>query len=217
MHRVQHCFVAVIALICVIHTATAFKKGMFVDTKSSSAFPAMWFPQFLDHFDANGQETTFQQRYYINDAYYKPGGPILLYINGEGPVAGPPSAADNFVVILAQQFGATIATLEHRYYGASVPFAELTTENLRFLSSKQALYDLAVFAESFLKVKYGDAPLVTIGGSYSGALSAWFRLKFPHITRGSLSSSGVVNAILDFTAFDEQVRLCWYIHNVGLH
>lgn len=34
---------------------------------------------------------------------------------------------------------------------------------------------------------------------------AWFRLKFPHLTRGSLSSSGVVNAILDFTAFDKQV------------
>lgn len=41
--------------------------------------------------------------------------------------------------------------------------------------------------------------------SYSGALSAWFRLKYPHITHLSLSSSGVVNAILDFTAFDEQV------------
>ena len=30
-------------------------------------------------------------------------------------------------------------------------------------------------------------------------------MKFPHLTRGSLSSSGVVNAILDFTAFDQQV------------
>ena len=34
---------------------------------------------------------------------------------------------------------------------------------------------------------------------------AWFRLKFPHLTKGSVASSGVVHAILDFTAFDEQV------------
>jgi len=47
--------------------------------------------------------------------------------------------------------------------------------------------------------------IFTIGGSYSGALSAWFRVKYPHVTTGSIASSGVVNAILDFTAFDEQV------------
>jgi len=44
-----------------------------------------------------------------------------------------------------------------------------------------------------------------VGGSYSGALSAWFRVLYPKVTRGALSSSGVVNAVLDFTAFDEQV------------
>lgn len=58
-----------------------------------------------------------------------------------------------------------------------------------------------------------NTPLITIGGSYSGALSAWFRLKFPQITRLSLSSSGVVNAILNFVEFDEQVQLLkGYIH-----
>ena len=35
---------------------------------------------------------------------------------------------------------------------------------------------------------------------------AWFRLKFPHLTRGSVSSSGVAEAILAYTAFDEQVE-----------
>jgi len=46
---------------------------------------------------------------------------------------------------------------------------------------------------------------ITIGGSYSGAFSAWFRLKYPHLTIGSLASSGVVHAILDFVEFDQQV------------
>ncbi len=35
-------------------------------------------------------------------------------------------------------------------------------------------------------------------------IAAWFRLKYPQLTVGSVASSGVVNAILDFTAFDTQ-------------
>lgn len=49
-------------------------------------------------------------------------------------------------------------------------------------------------------------PWITIGGSYPGGLSAWFRYKYPHLTVGALSSSGVVNSILDFPEFDLQVR-----------
>jgi hypothetical protein len=45
-------------------------------------------------------------------------------------------------------------------------------------------------------------PWITIGGSYPGAMVAWFRYKYPHLTAGSISSSGVVNAIEDFKDFD---------------
>ena len=51
-----------------------------------------------------------------------------------------------------------------------------------------------------------ESPWVAIGGSYPGAMSAWFRYKYPHLTVGALASSAVVNAILNFTAFDEQIR-----------
>jgi hypothetical protein len=45
---------------------------------------------------------TFKQRYYINDQYYQAGGPIFLYINGEGPVSAPPNLPNDEVVLLAQ-------------------------------------------------------------------------------------------------------------------
>lgn len=51
-----------------------------------------------------------------------------------------------------------------------------------------------------------ENPWFVFGGSYAGALSAWFRLKFPHLTCGSLASSAVVLAIHNFTEFDQQVN-----------
>lgn len=50
-------------------------------------------------------------------------------------------------------------------------------------------------------------PWLTIGGSYPGALSAWFRNKYPHFTIGAISSSGVVLAVEDFRMFDEQIYI----------
>lgn len=50
-------------------------------------------------------------------------------------------------------------------------------------------------------------PFISIGGSYPGALSAWFRYKYPHMTIGSIASSAVVEAIEDFKDFDEQMYM----------
>ncbi|KAF5183658.1 Serine protease [Thalictrum thalictroides] len=114
--------------------------------------------------------------------------------------------------VLAKKFGAAIISLEHRYYGKSSPFKSSTTENLRYLSSKQALFDLAVFRQYYqnslnAKLNRSDVenPWFVFGVSYSGALSAWFRLKFPHLTCGSLASSAVVLAVYNFTEFDKQI------------
>lgn len=40
-----------------------------------------------------------------------------------------------------------------------------------------------------------DNPWITIGGSYPGALSAWFRYKYPHLAIGAIASSAVINVI----------------------
>ena len=43
------------------------------------------------------------------------------------------------------------------------------------------------------------------GGSYAGALSVWFREKFPQLVVGAHGSSAVLEAIADYTDFDVQV------------
>jgi len=68
-----------------------------------------------------------------------------------------------------------------------------------YLNSEQALSDLAYFIQRMKDTgAYGiteKSPFITVGGSYPGALSAWFRAKYPHLTIGSIASSAVVEAI----------------------
>lgn len=106
-----------------------------------------------------------------------------------------------------------IIALEHRYYGESLPLrqASFETTNMKYLSSKQALRDIAFFIEQVNKNHWYDVSAqnkwITVGGSYSGALSAWFRTKYPHLTVGAIASSGVILAVEDFKQFDEQIYL----------
>ena len=80
---------------------------------------------------------------------------------------------------------------EHRYYGQSVPFGN---DSLKpgnptltgYLSSEQALGDYADLL-TYIKATTDGAstsPVIAFGGSYGGMLSAWFRVKYPHICDG---------------------------------
>jgi hypothetical protein len=65
-----------------------------------------WFSQRLDHFEASGNITTFQQRYYQVDKFWTaPHGPVILYIGGEGALEQAPAG---FVHVIAQKFGAKV-------------------------------------------------------------------------------------------------------------
>lgn len=46
---------------------------------------------------------------------------------------------------------------------------------------------------------------IVIGGSYPGALAAWFKSQYPLHSLGAWSSSGVINAIYDYHLFDNSL------------
>eukprot|EP01052_Picozoa_sp_SAG31_P012291 SAG31_NODE_716_length_12626_cov_7.493973_3_plen_151_part_00 len=83
----------------------------------------------------------------------------------------------------------------------------MSNENLQFLTVEQNLADTAAIVEHVKQTIGGGKRRVVLnfGGSYSGATAAWFREAYPNVTHGAFSSSGVVNAILDMTQFDEAV------------
>jgi hypothetical protein len=70
--------------------------------------------------------------------------------------------------------------LEHRFFGTSNPRQDLSVASLRLLTVQQAIDDLEYFARNAAlpfngggSVSPGQAPWVLVGGSYSGALTAW--------------------------------------------
>ena len=83
----------------------------------------------------------------------------------------------------------------------------MSTENLKYLSSEQALEDLASFRQ-FIHSQYklnDSNKWISFGGSYPGCLSAWFRLKYPHLVYAAVSSSAPVLAKLNFYQYYEVV------------
>lgn len=110
--------------------------------------------------------------------------------------------------MLAQEIGAATIVLEHRYWGVSSPFADLTTENLQYLTLENSIKDLTYFA-NHVKLpfaKHGssnakDVAWVTMGGSYSGALSAWTASVDPGTLWAYHSSSAPVQAVSDYYGY----------------
>jgi hypothetical protein len=174
------------------------KKALKADSTCETTF---WDAQ-IDHSEGGDSEGTYKQRYFVDAKDYTEGGPIFLNIGGEGTASCP----GGYVTTLAPEYGAMAVTLEHRFYGESVPNGNWDTENLQFLTVENALADLSTFTTWFRESRnMTDTKVFVFGGSYPGALASWYRMAYPDSSVGSLSSSGVVNPIVDFVAFDEKV------------
>lgn len=156
----------------------------------------------LDHF-SYAKNTTFNIRYLINTTFsdYKYD-PIFFYTGNEGDIE---LFAENtgFMWEIAPKFKAQLVFAEHRYYGKSLPFGNKSydsAEQLGYLSSQQALADFADLLR-FLNPT-NSRPVICFGGSYGGMLSAWFRMKYPHLVTGAIAASAPILQFQDLTACD---------------
>ncbi|XP_031831625.1 putative serine protease K12H4.7 [Nomia melanderi] len=160
-----------------------------------------WFTQILDHFNPTNA-LVWQQRYFVNGDYYKKGGPVFLLIGGEGPASAKWMVEGQWIEY-AKEFGALCFQVEHRYYGKSHPTSDLSVKNLVYLTSQQALADLAYFVKNMTDnyMLVNDTKWIAFGGSYAGSLAAWLRVKYPHLIHGAVSTSGPLLAKVDFQEY----------------
>ncbi|XP_042540313.1 thymus-specific serine protease [Dipodomys spectabilis] len=165
-----------------------------------------WLQQPLDPFNASDTRS-FLQRYWVNDQHRTGyGGPVFLHLGGEGSL-GPGSVMSGHPAALAPALGALVISLEHRFYGLSIPTGGLSMAQLRYLSSRHALADV-VSAHQALSRLFNissSSPWICFGGSYAGSLAAWTRLKFPHLIFAAVASSAPVRAVLDFSEYNDVV------------
>ena len=175
----------------------------------------------VDHFHNDSRyephsHESFDLRYWLDDTYYRPGGPVIMI--GSGEVSGAarlPFLATGIGKILAEATGGLAVVIEHRYYGTSYPVPDLSTSNMRFLSTEQALADTAYFAQHIqyagenlkdTNITSATTPYIFYGGSYAGAFAALLRKIYPDVFAGAISGSGVPQVYLDFWEYLEAAR-----------
>ncbi|KAL0102798.1 hypothetical protein PUN28_018233 [Cardiocondyla obscurior] len=164
----------------------------------------------VDHFSFAIQDT-FKLRYLVNDTWQKTkDAPIFFYTGNEGNIE---AFAENtgFVWEIAPQFHALVIFAEHRYYGESLPYGNQSfadPRHLGYLTSHQALADYVELIQHLKsRPQYNNSPVIAFGGSYGGMLSAWIRMKYPHIVQGAIASSAPLLQFMSCVECDTFTRI----------
>jgi lysosomal Pro-X carboxypeptidase len=152
----------------------------------------------IDHFVTNGTQPTYKMRYLIDEsqAQGQTNPPILFYTGNEGDINAFYDNSGFITKNLSIEFKGVVVFGEHRYYGTSMPFGDqsFTKENVKFLTVDQTLMDFVKLIK-YIKssnTNYAKSPVFAFGGSYGGMLSAWMRMKYPHIIQGAHAASAPI-------------------------
>ncbi|KAF8512337.1 serine carboxypeptidase S28-domain-containing protein [Gautieria morchelliformis] len=173
----------------------------------------------LDHFSNGSDARSFKNRYWINQTYYQPGGPVFLFDSGEQnaepllPYYLQEYHGLSAVMRLAKRYKGLAILWEHRFYGDSLPFPvsnNTTADQWRFLTTDQALEDVVFFANSISVQGLDDSllkpdatPWVWVGGSYPGVRGALLRQRNPSTIYAAWVSSAPVQAQVDMASYYE--------------
>jgi pimeloyl-ACP methyl ester carboxylesterase len=143
----------------------------------------------------------FFQRYYVDKTYGSgKDAPVLFFLCGEATCQS--FSLQGAIRSHAKKLKANMVALEHRYYGESQPFDTLTPENLKYLTTDNALADAARF-QKYAQSELGlEGKWIVLGGSYPGSLAAYYREKYSQLVVGALASSGPVQAKANFETYD---------------
>ncbi|XP_006890381.1 PREDICTED: putative serine protease K12H4.7-like [Elephantulus edwardii] len=166
---------------------------------------------FCSWIQSSGQAS---RRYFINTQFYKPGGPVFLMISGREPAIRTFISTRYSWVKYAKKLGALCFLLEHRFYGHSQPTGDLSTESLRYLSSRQALADIVNFRMEIAKsMELTHNKWVLFGSFYGGSLAVWSRLKYPDLFAAAVGSSAIVQPKVNYPGYFEVVYGTLNEHN----
>ncbi|XP_046553525.1 dipeptidyl peptidase 2-like isoform X1 [Haliotis rubra] len=183
-------YVSLVFCLCVYTFSVDILNGQGVP------YTEKYYTQTVDHFNyLSYGNKTFQQRYLIQDKWWKRGvGPIFFYTGNEGAITDFWEAT-GFVTDIAPQFEALVVFAEHRFYGKSLPFGDdsFKSPEIGLLTMEQAMADYAVFLTDLKKqLNATNCRVISFGGSYGGMLTAYMRFKYPNIIDGGIAASAPI-------------------------
>ncbi|TAQ91065.1 hypothetical protein B7494_g612 [Chlorociboria aeruginascens] len=177
---------------------------------AGAQYTAHLFDQPIDHFPndpryAPHTKATFKQRYFFDSTYYKPGGPVYLYIGGETSAESRFSNLETGIIqILMQATNGLGIILENRYYGESFPFNTSTTDQIVYLTTEQTIADNAYFAQRATfpgipgNLTSPGTPWILYGGSLAGGQTAFSIKAHGDVLYGGIAASAPVNVVLEY-------------------
>ncbi|XDG05311.1 hypothetical protein ABKA04_004926 [Annulohypoxylon sp. FPYF3050] len=165
-----------------------------------------YFPQKIYHNTnssasgaTNQGNNTFLQQYQIISDFYRPGGPILFIQGAETPEF---ECLEWFSIYdHAKELGALAVTIEHRYFGHSIPFGLKQEDNpnwptsaLEPMTLENIDLDTITFLEWVKKTVPGaeKSKVIISGGSYAGFLTIHMKNTYPDVFFGAFASSSPI-------------------------
>lgn len=182
-------------------------------------YTAYYFDQKIDHFPNSTRykhhtNATFKQRYFFDNTYYQPGGPVFLYIGGEVDATSRFSNLQTGIIqILMQATNGLGVILENRYYGDSFPFNTSTTDQLAYLTTEQTIADNAEFAKHATfpgvnkTLNAPATPWIVYGGSLAGAQTAFSIKAHGDVLYAGIAASGVIHAVHAYPQWYAPIQL----------
>ncbi|XP_055693699.1 putative serine protease K12H4.7 [Lutzomyia longipalpis] len=160
------------------------------------------FTQPLDHFDESGTKT-WDNTYYIDESFYKPGGPIFVYVGDMQFFSTYARLSSSHFTDIAREVGALLVGTEHRYFGNSHPVPDLSVNNLAYMTTSQALEDIAALIRYIRSSSpyLEKAKVIAAGMGQGGALATWLRQGYPDLIHAAWASSAKLNAVLNNEKF----------------
>ncbi|GLV36676.1 uncharacterized protein CBL_02489 [Carabus blaptoides fortunei] len=155
---------------------------------------------YQDHFDS-GNKKTYKMRYVYNNQFHTFGGPMFFMVGTKGTIESG-YVEGGLMFDMARAHGGAMLYVEHRYYGESFPVDDLSTNNLRLLTTEQAMADVVAFIGQLKQVpNYRDSKVVAVGGN----MAIWMRATYPNEIYAAWSSSAPVLAKVHFSEYAEVV------------
>lgn len=181
-----------------------------IEPRQSSSYTDYTIDMPIDHFPNEDKyqphtNATFKQRYVFDSTYYKPGGPVYLYISGETSIESRLSNIETGIIqILMNSTNGLGVIIENRYYGDSFPYTNLTTDNLAYLTNEQTIADFAYFAQHAVfpglnaTLTAPTTPWILYGGSLAGAQTSFAVKTYGDILYGGIAASGVIRVATEY-------------------